>query len=451
MSKLWSKNKMKAKAKSENEHEDKNESELSNLVGDYTVGEDYILDLELIAYDIQASIAHAKGLEKIGFLEEAEVEEIVIALSKLSKQVKKGDVHIEIEDEDCHTYIENYLTKKLGSIGKKIHTGRSRNDQVLVATRLYMLDHLAQVNSQIVSLSEELLKEAEKYENIPMPGYSHTQQAMLSSVGHYFSAIAESLIDDGIFLSQVQKFLSKNPLGSAAGFGVSLDLPREFTTQELGFDEVQVNSLYCQNSRGKFESIYLEALSQVMASLGKLASDFLLFTTHEFSFFKADSNLTTGSSIMPQKQNFDLLEILRANSKLVTSKQFEIKSIYSGLISGYNRDLQLIKEPLFKSTKVTKDSLEISKIFIQNIEPDVENIKTKISKGIYAADIANEFVKTKNMPFRDAYNLALEKLEETDSKNELLDPVKNLKQKVSLGAPGNLSLNQIKSKLEQIR
>ncbi len=435
MSKLWSKNKAK----------------LNKKVESYTVGEDYILDLELIKCDIQASIAHAKGLEKIGIINSQELSSLVKAMNQLSKKLKKGQVVIKPEDEDCHTFIENYLTEKLGEIGKKIHTGRSRNDQVLVATRLYMLDHMLQIKAQIISLSDLLLKKSEEYENIPMPGYSHMQQAMLSSVGHYFSAVAESLVDDGLLLSTISEHLSKNPLGSAAGFGVSIDLDREFTTKELKFTEVQINSLYCQNSRGKFESVYLEGLSQVMASLGKLASDFLIFTMNEFKFFTADTSLTTGSSIMPQKQNFDLLEILRANSKLIVSKQFEIKNIYNGLISGYNRDLQLIKKPLFESTKITHDSLEIAQLFVQNIKPDEDSIKSKISKGIHAADIANDLVKSKGLPFREAYNVAMQELEKQEASEEIIDPVKNLKSKVSLGAPGNLGLNQIKSKLEQLK
>ncbi|MCR4280825.1 MAG: lyase family protein, partial [Candidatus Kaiserbacteria bacterium] len=263
----------------------KTEEKSNPVVEKYTAGTDSVFDMELMPFDIEASLAHAKGLEKIGILSAGELKEIQGGLDALTKDWKAGKIKITPEDEDCHTVIENYLTEKIGDTGRKLHTGRSRNDQVVTAVRLYMKNHLARIESSSVALADAFLKMAEKYEKVPMPGYSHTQQAMLSSLGHYFSAFTESLLDDADFISAVLKHMNKNPLGSAAGFGTSIPVDREFTAKELGFASVQVNSLYCQNSRGKFESIFMEALAQVMLTLGKFAGDMLIFTSQEFDYF----------------------------------------------------------------------------------------------------------------------------------------------------------------------
>ena len=331
----------------------KDQAILHSLVEQYTVGEDYILDKELMLYDIEASKAHAKALNRIKILNNPELEKLCCALEKLKNEFKRGKIKISISDEDCHTAIENYLIKKIGRVGKKIHTGRSRNDQVLTAIRLYIKYNLSEIRKQTLNLAKKFIERAKKYERIPMPGYSHTQQAMLSSVGHYFAAFAESLLDDASLLDAIYNHIDKNPLGSAAGFGVSLPLDRLFTTKELKFKKIQINSLYCQNSRGKFESVFLEGLNQVMLTLNKFANDIIIFTSREFNFFSFPTNLTTGSSIMPQKQNLDGLEILRGNTNLIISHQLTIKNISRNLLSGYNRDLQLIKKPIIEGVKIT--------------------------------------------------------------------------------------------------
>lgn len=424
----------------------KSDGKLHPLIEKYTVGDDYLLDATLMPYDIQASAAHAKGLEKIGIFNKDELNKVLSRLKQLEKDFKAGKVKIEIEDEDCHTVIENYLTKKYKNLGGKIHTGRSRNDQVLTAMRLYMKDHLGKLRTGSGKLATDFLTFAEKHQKVAMPGYSHTQQAMLSSVGHYFCAYTESLIDDISFLDNVYAHVDKNPLGSAAGFGVPLLLPRELTTKAMGFKEVQINSLYCQNSRGKFESIYMEGLVQIMLTLGRFANDLLLFTSQEFNFFKVKDALTTGSSIMPQKKNLDGLEILRANVNVIISNHLLVQNICKNLLSGYNRDLQLIKKAIIESTDIVLASIEVAMLYVNGISPNEKIIEEKISKEIFAADIATEMAKTQKIPFRSAYQQAMKEI-----KKYKVDIQANLKSKISLGAPGNLDLNHYRNLLDRRR
>ncbi|MEK7107188.1 MAG: argininosuccinate lyase [Patescibacteria group bacterium] len=432
----------------------KTESTLHPAVEKYTAGTDSVFDLQLLPFDIQASKAHAKGLEKIGILSAGEAKEILGGLALLLQDFQAGKITITPEDEDCHTVIENYLIEKIGDTGKKLHTGRSRNDQVLTAVRLYMKHNLAKLGDSSVRLADVFLKMAKKYSadgvnigtcgrEVPMPGYSHTQQAMLSSLGHYFSAFAESLLDDADYIAATAKHMDKNPLGSAAGFGVSIPLDRELTAKELGFASVQMNSLYCQNSRGKFESAYMESLAQVMLTLGKFANDMILFTSQEFDFFAVDGSLTTGSSIMPQKHNLDVMEILRGNVSVVIANQLMVKDISKNLLSGYNRDGQLMKKPLFESTKIVADSLDIVGLLLEGIIPKPGNIKAKITPGIFTADIANKLVTEKGVPFRDAYKQAAKIISGEP------DLAANIASKVSLGAPGNLGLAELKKRIQK--
>ncbi|PIQ68625.1 MAG: argininosuccinate lyase [Candidatus Taylorbacteria bacterium CG11_big_fil_rev_8_21_14_0_20_46_11] len=409
----------------------------------YTSGSDYLFDNELLPFDVVASKAHVKGLQNMGILTAEELKDILGGFDALLVDYKKGNIVITPEDEDCHTVLENYLVKKLGAPGKKIHAGRSRNDQVLVALRLYMKEHLKALQEECALLAISFLSGALKYKGVPMPGYSHTQQAMLGSVGHYYSAYAESLIDDADFLGLILKHIDTNPLGSAAGFGTALPIDREYTTKELGFAGIQQNTLYCQNSRGKFESLFLEGVVQVMLTLGRFANDLILFTSQEFSFFSVDRSLTTGSSIMPQKRNLDAMELLRGNVSVVASNQLMIKDISKNLLSGYNRDLQLIKKPLMESVAIVHNSIEIVGLFLKGITPNVEKIKATITPGIFAADIANHLVK-KGTPFRDAYKQALDLLADTP-----IDMQKNLASKKTLGAPGNLQIEVLRKRMRE--
>ena len=418
----------------------KSDTTLHPAVEKYTAGTDYIFDIALMPYDIAASRAHAKGLQKIEVLSAEELEKILGGLDALEHELKAGKITIVPEDEDCHTVIENYLVEHIGEAGKKLHTGRSRNDQVAVAMRLYMKSNLSALEGTCKGLATQFIDAAEQYADIPMPGYSHTQQAMLTTVGHYFAAYAESLLDDADFIAGVQKHIDKNPLGSAAGFGTSIPVDREFTTKELDFESVQLNSLYCQNSRGKFESAYMEALAQVMLTLGKFAGDTLIFTSQEFGYFSVDDSVVTGSSIMPHKRNLDPMEILRGNVSVVIANQLMVKDIAKNLLSGYNRDGQLVKKPLFESTTIVGDSLEVAGVVLAALTPNPEHIRTKIHSGIFTADIANELVKG-GTPFRDAYKQA------ADVRLENVDLTKNIASKKSLGAPGNLGLDVLRKRI----
>jgi argininosuccinate lyase len=398
-----------------------------------------------MSHDIEASSAHAAMLKDIGVLTEAEYSDILVCLSILLKKLQKEKIEITEADEDCHTVIENFLVEKLDDTGKKIHTGRSRNDQVLVALRLYMKENLKKMQSSALALAQDFLVKAKEYQNVPLPGYSHTQQAMLSSVGHYYCSFLEALLGDITYIQSVLQQIDCCPLGSAAGFGVSLPLDRKQVADRLGFSTVQLNSLYCQNSRGKFESMYLEACVQIMMTLGKFASDILLFTSQEFDFFTVDESLVTGSSIMPQKKNLDGLEILRGNVCLVTANQHLIQDIAKNLISGYHRDLQLIKKPLIESTQITLQSIEVAGLYLNGITPKQDVIESKITKDISMADKANYLVQEQGIPFRDAYKMAAK-----ESDDATVDFAANIASKVSPGAPGNLFLDHYEERIHEL-
>lgn len=394
-------------------------------------------DNALIPYDIAASKAHANMLAHIGILTQLENESLQQGLDEILDLYKQGEFLLAEGDEDCHSAIERFLTDRCGDAGKKIHTGRSRNDQVLVATRLYMKDRLADVEGRVKELARHFLKIAKKYQDVPFPGYTHSQQAMLSSLGHYFCSFTESLIDDRTFLMSVYDAIDKNPLGSAAGFGVAIALDREMTTRELGFKKVQMNSLYCQTSRGKFESMVLEALVQLMLTLGRFAQDMILFTTREFGYFHVDEAMTTGSSIMPQKKNLDYMEVLRGQVSVVISLQHQIQDVTKNQLSGYNKDLKFVKRAMMEAFDIVRDSLVITGKMLDAITPLEDSIVSKISKDIFAADVANDLVKEEGMPFREAYRIAMERLDGLQ-----IDYAKNIRSKVSPGAPGNLGIDE---------
>ncbi len=410
---------------------------LHPAVEQYTVGNDHKLDKRLLPHDIEASIAHAKGLQRIGVLTHAELEQVITHLNEILQKFKAGEFKIELHDEDCHTAIENYLVEKLGALGKKVHTGRSRNDQVLVATRLYTRKKLRQISENIIRLEEIFLMFAIRYQNIPMPGYTHTRRAMPSSVGHWAASYLEEMMNNHMILESAWKLNNQNPLGAAAGFGVNLSLDRKFTTEELDFDRIQVNSLYCENSRGTTESYILSVLTQIMMTLGRLANEMIWFTGREFDFFDLPNQFTTGSSIMPQKRNPDVFEILRANVNVIVGLQTQIKDICKNLISGYNRDTQLTKEPLIKALGITRRSLEVVAVVMEQVTPKEESLRKAMTSELFAVHQANRYVKA-GMPFRDAYQKVKENLESL----EAIDPVEAIREVTSLGGPGNLGLDQ---------
>lgn len=428
----------------------KHNRKIHSAIAAYTIGDDATLDQILLPYDIEATKAHILGLVKIGILTKKEVDSLIKHLNNLLKLWKAGKVKIRIEDEDCHTVIENYLVNVSGDLGKKVHTGRSRNDQVLVALRLYMRDQLVQINKTALSLATEFLNKAHTFNTTPFPGYSHTQQAMPTSLGHYYASFIESLLDDVEFSLSSLEHINKNPLGAAAGFGVAFPLDRELTMTKLNFSDIQINSLYTQNSRGKYESIYLESLVQIMLTLGKFANDMLIFTSREFGFFIIDESVTTGSTIMPQKRNLDGLELLRGYVSVVIANQHAVQDIAKSIISGYNRDFQLIKKSLMECSHIVLSSIEIANIYLISSQPNVNVIQSKIVPDILSADRANELVTKKGIPFREAHRLVAESLADSNIKLTASELKENIKSKISLGGPGNIQLPIYTKRLQDL-
>lgn len=411
----------------------------NNLVAAYIASKNLEADATLLPYDIKASIAHAQMLKKVGLVNKKEAAVLIKAL-------KAGRFKLKASDEDCHTAIENYLIKRLGSIGKKIHTARSRNDQVLVAIRLLSKEKLALLKRELITLAETILAFAKKYEFVAMPGYTHTQQAMLSSVGQWAGSFVESLIDDFTVLQSSYTLTDQNPLGSAAGFGTGLPIDREYTTKLLGFAKTQINSLYCQNSRGKIESFIMSALAQLMMTLGKIANDLILFTSYEFNFFTVDSSLTTGSSIMPHKHNLDIMEVVRANVSVIFSYQIQIQTVAHNLISGYHKDLKISKKALIDAFEIASSSIAIVKLLFENMRPNQKRLEEILNAEIFAADEVNKLVK-KGMPFREAYQKIGSALKDVKKQ----DARKNILGKKHLGATGNLGLKYYAATLRQLK
>lgn len=410
-------------------------TKLHPLVEQYTVGNDHELDRNLLEFDVEASIAHAKAIQKAKIITKEELKTVISALNEILELFKKGEFKIEQSDEDCHTAIENYLVEKYGALGKKIHTGRSRNDQVLVATRLYTRSKLKEISKELVELQKVFLKIAKEYEFVSLPGYTHTRRAMPSSVGHWAAAYLEELINHHLILEAAFKLNNQNPLGAAAGFGVNLNIDRNLTTKLLGFDRTQVNSLYCVNSRGPIENHILSVLSSIMMTLGRLATEMIWMTTPEFNFFDLPFEFTTGSSIMPQKRNPDVFEILRGNVSMLIGFQTQTREICKNLISGYNRDIQLTKEPLIKGLNLVKKSLEIAVLVMPQVKPKKENLMKSLSSELFATYKANKYVQ-EGMPFRDAYQKVKENIDELSMPNQ-----DELKKEIStLGSPWNLNL-----------
>jgi len=411
--------------------------ELNKKIEKFTVGEDYKLDEKLVFYDAIASIAHATMLKKIGLLNSSELDKLKKTLQGLINEHKQGKFNIQQKDEDVHTAIENYLVAKLGSLGKKIHTARSRNDQVLVDLHLYSKNELLEVKELVLELCKNLAEFAKKHEFMPMPGYTHMQKAMPSSIGLWIMSFTESLLDDLKLLDAIYELNDQCPLGSAAGYGTSMPIDRALVAKLLGFSKVQNNVLYVQNSRGKNEANIVFALSNVMNDLSKLATDLLLFTTSEFDYFKLPDSFCTGSSIMPQKKNYDVLELIRAKASTVNANYFEIISIIGKLPSGYNRDLQLTKKPLIESFEIAKECLKVMILVVGNIGVNNEKLLLTCTPELFATDKANELA-VKGTPFREAYQLIAKNL--TSLKKP--DAVSNIKSKKPMGATGNLGIEK---------
>ena len=383
---------------------------LHPLVQQYTAGDDVIYDQKLLPYDVIGSKAHAKMLAKQGILSEKECKSILDALDQLLEKWQKGQFVITAEQEDCHTAIENFLTETLGDTGKKIHTGRSRNDQTTLMVRLFVRDELNKIIAQTNELVSVTRKSAKHLANLSMPGYTHMQKAMPTTVEIWLESFADAWADSVILLVAVKRLIDQNPLGSASGFGIkNFDNDREFTTRELGFSKVQENPQYVGLSRGLFEHAMLQALGQQMLIHSRFASDMMIFTTKEFNFFSLPSEFTTGSSIMPNKRNYDLFEIMRANVSVVLAEQQQVAMSYTKLMSGYNRDLQTMKAPLMHAIKTTQDTLELLIEIMPNITPNKQTLKASMTDDLFVTQRVYELVN-QGMAFRDAY-LTIKKLQ----------------------------------------
>jgi len=377
--------------------------ETSKEMEKFTVGNDYLIDNKLVKYDCLASIAHAMMLQKAGVLNKEELQKLVEGLKEIILLDSKSAFEIKQEDEDCHTAIENYLVKKYGDIGKKIHTARSRNDQVLTAMRLYEKEELKQIKGMIIELGKALQTAIKKYGYVPIPGYTHMQKAMPTTVAVWLGSFYDALQDDIKQIDAAYLLVDQNPLGSAAGFGVPVfKIDKKMTAKLMGFSKVQENPIYCQLSRGKFEACVINALGQIMHDLNKLAADLILFSMQEFGYVTLPAEFCTGSSIMPQKKNPDVIELVRAKYHVVLGEEFKVKSLIGNLNSGYNRDMQLTKEPLFNSVDITKSSIAIMAKIISKMQINEEKCKKAMTNELYATEEAYKLVQ-KGMPFREAY------------------------------------------------
>jgi len=380
------------------------ENRLNKQIEDFTVGDDYILDQKLIKFDVLASIAHTKMLGKIGVLEKDEVGKLIAELNNVIQLDKENKFRILKEEEDCHTAIENHLTGKLGDLGKKIHTARSRNDQVLTALRLYYKEELNLCASLVNGLIKAIEKFIGKYGEIEFPGYTHTRKAMPSSISMWGTAFIDSMQDNLKGVNFALELIDQSPLGTGAGYGIPIKIDRGYTAKLLGFGKLQENPIYTQNSRGKFESTILHTLTQIMIDFNKIATDLILFSMPEFGYFALPEEFCTGSSIMPQKENPDVLELLRAKYHIVVSYEMQIKNISSSLISGYNRDLQMTKEPTMKGLEITRQSLSVVALIFANIKVNKDNCRRAMTEDIYATEKVYELVKG-GTPFREAYKI----------------------------------------------
>ncbi len=414
--------------------------EFDKLIEEYTVGNDYLLDERLVPYDVFGNMAHAVMLAKIGILREEELSAIREGLSEILDLWKEGRFHIKKEDEDVHTKVENYLTEHYGEPGEKIHTGRSRNDQILLDLRLYMKNELLSVKESVLSLCDTLLRLSEEYLFTPMPGYTHTRVAMPSTVGLWIHALYEALSDDVRLLSSVYDIVDQSPLGSAAGYGVPIPIDRELVADLLGFKKVQKNVIYTQNSRGKFELLIADLMEQFMIDFTRYAQDLIYFTMPQFSYFSLPLELLSGSSIMPQKKNPDMLELMRAKAAEVSSFKVALSGIIMKLPTGYSRDLQLTKGYLMQSLDIVKMSIKVMKKVFEGIVINEERLKKDMTKEIYATDYALSMVEKEGIPFRKAYKKVAERLDEL----MLMEPEEVVKSRTHLGTPGNLRIAEDK-------
>ena len=420
--------------------------DLDPAVESFGAARNAVLDAELARHDLWGSLAHARMLHSVGLLDQGEWQALDEALRALLTQAERGELRPAPTDEDIHTTIENALIERVGAPGKKLHTGRSRNDQVLLDLRLYAKEATLHLAESALDLAAELQALATTHEWTPMPGYTHMQRAMLSSVGLWASAYAEALLDDCAALATAYALNDQSPLGSAAAYGVALPLDRGYVAQALGFAGIHHNVLTAANARGKFEAAVVQALALVMLDLSKFAQDVLLFTTSEYGFFRVPAELCDGSSIMPQKRNLSALELIRARAHTVISLQGQMLSTLAGLPSGYNMDYQETKAPLMDAAQICRESLNVARLFAKGLEPNRERLEAACSAELFATDQAYALAAS-GVPFRDAYR----QVASAPTAEAPGDLVARLRARVAEGAPGNLGLEIVAQRIADER
>lgn len=411
-------------------------SKLNEKIERFTIGHDAELDVYLAPFDVLGSMAHIRMLQSVGLLTEDELQQLLPELRDIYLLTQKDEFRIEEGVEDVHSQVEWILTQKLGDVGKKIHSGRSRNDQILLDLKLFTRFELENVVNAVSSLFDELIKQSNQYQEVLMPGYTHLQVAMPSSFGLWFGAYAESLADDLQLLLSAWKITNRNPLGSAAGYGSSFPLNRQMTTDLLGFDSMNYNVVYAQMGRGKMERVVSTALASVAATVAKLAYDACLFNSQNFGFIKLPDEFTTGSSIMPHKKNPDVFELTRAKCNKIQSIPYQISLITNNLPSGYFRDLQIIKEIFIPAFEDLIDCLEMTTLMMERIEVNRNILSDKKYDLAFSVEEVNRLVLS-GVPFRDAYKQVGMKIENGD-----FVPDKAIKH-THQGSIGNLCNNEI--------
>ena len=409
----------------------------------FTVGNDRELDLYLAKYDVIASKAHAKMLGKIGLLTEDETKALIAELDVIGIAIAKGEFTIEDSFEDMHSKIEFQLTQKLGDTGKKIHSARSRNDQILVAMHLYLKEELKEIKSATKSLFDLLMNLAALHKATLLPGYTHLQIAMPSSFGLWFSAYAESLIDDLYFVDAAYRVADQNPLGSAAGYGSSFPIDRTFTTEEMGFETMKYNVVAAQMGRGKVEKATAFGMSSIASTLSKMAMDICLYMSQNFDFISFPDELTTGSSIMPHKKNPDVFELVRGKCNKLQAVPNQLNLVINNLPSGYHRDLQLVKEIIVPAIQDLKACLEILTFSLTKIQVNNSILDDPKYDYLFSVDTLNELVQN-GMPFRDAYKKMGQDINEGN-----FTPKRDI-QHTHEGSLGNLCLEEIRKKMEKL-
>jgi argininosuccinate lyase len=416
---------------------------INKLVEQFTIGQDNVLDLQLAKYDVIGTMAHIKMLQKIDLLTVEDLEILTLELNNILSDIENGDFTIDESVEDIHSQVEFLLIDKLGEVGKKVHAGRSRNDQVLVDLRLYFRAELKEIVDLVAALFEGLQTQSEAYKDVLMPGYTHTQIAMVSSFGLWFGAFAESLADDLQQLLATYKTINQNPLGSGAGYGSSFPLDRTHTTETLEFDDLSYNVVYAQMGRGKTELSLAFSLAMLGNTLNKLAADVCLFNSQNFGFLKLPKEYTTGSSIMPHKKNPDVFELIRSKTNQLLTLPTNVAMMTSNLTSGYHRDFQLLKEAIFPGIQTVKQCLELTAFVIPKIEVTEGLLDDSKYKYLYSVEEVNKKVLA-GTPFRTAYQEVGAAIE-----NGSFDPETEINH-THEGSVGNLCNVEIKKKFDRI-